>query len=438
MHLRAIELAIDSELAAGRHAAVVPTLEALIAEHPWHERFYAQRCWPSTGGGASPRRSSSTGKRARYSSRRSAPSPEPSCGSSRRQSCDRIPPWRRRRRGRSCPGSSRAAPRSSPAASESFAGCASAGRKPARAAWWWRSSGPPGIGKTRLAAELAAELQKAGAAILYASGTGTPQAALEAVPRARLSNAPTLLVLDDASDAPPAVLDAAAELAREEAEARALLLLVLHGDDEGAPAFAALERTAEAPRLSLAPLSAEAAAEIAEVYVPADGVAMPPDTLMAESDGVPLRTHRTASAWAQAQAAERLELNAGRAKVERGDLRTAQAELTGSVTELQVARERTDLYLVEAPLDPSTPEVCPFRGLAPFDAAHAEYFFGRERLVAGLVASLVGSNMLAVVGPSGSGKSSVVRAGLLPALTRGAPRVGAMAPGADSTRRASP
>ena len=93
--------------------------------------------------------------------------------------------------------------------------------------------------------------------------------------------------------------------------------------------------------------------------------------------------------------------------------------MAGSVTDLQLARERTELYVVDEPPDPSAPEVCPFRGLAPFDAAHAEYFFGRERLVAGLVARLVGSTRLAVFGPSGSGKSSVLRAGLLPALANG-------------------
>ena len=141
---------------------------------------------------------------------------------------------------------------------------------------------------------------------------------------------------------------------------------------------------------------------------------------MAESEGVPLRIHRAASEWAQGYASERLEATAGTA-VERGDLRAAeaQAEVAGSVTDLQLARERTELYVVEEPADPSAPEVCPFRGLAPFDAAHAEYFFGRERLVAALVARLVGSTRLAVFGPSGSGKSSVLRAGLLPALANG-------------------
>jgi WD40 repeat protein len=65
------------------------------------------------------------------------------------------------------------------------------------------------------------------------------------------------------------------------------------------------------------------------------------------------------------------------------------------------------------------PVVCPFKGLASFEVADAQYYFGRERLVAELVAHLVGAPLLGIVGPSGSGKSSVVRAGLLPALADG-------------------
>ena len=65
---------------------------------------------------------------------------------------------------------------------------------------------------------------------------------------------------------------------------------------------------------------------------------------------------------------------------------------------------------------PPLREVCPFKGLAPFEAADAEFFFGRERLVDELVARLADAPLLAVVGPSGSGKSSLLRAGLLPAL----------------------
>ncbi len=62
----------------------------------------------------------------------------------------------------------------------------------------------------------------------------------------------------------------------------------------------------------------------------------------------------------------------------------------------------------------------PYKGLRSFDEADAADFFGRTRLVDQLVSELRDSRFLAVVGPSGSGKSSVVRAGLLPALREGA------------------
>ena len=46
-------------------------------------------------------------------------------------------------------------------------------------------------------------------------------------------------------------------------------------------------------------------------------------------------------------------------------------------------------------------------------------FFGREQLVGELAARTVGAGLLAVVGASGSGKSSVIAAGLLPSLRAG-------------------
>jgi len=67
--------------------------------------------------------------------------------------------------------------------------------------------------------------------------------------------------------------------------------------------------------------------------------------------------------------------------------------------------------------------VNPYRGLRAFTEADASVFFGRERLVRQLISRLQEDhplrNFLAVVGPSGSGKSSVVSAGLVPALRRG-------------------
>jgi hypothetical protein len=63
---------------------------------------------------------------------------------------------------------------------------------------------------------------------------------------------------------------------------------------------------------------------------------------------------------------------------------------------------------------------CPYKGLARFEAADADYFCGRERLVASLVARLAVERFVGVIGASGSGKSSRLRAGLLPALAAGA------------------
>jgi WD40 repeat protein/DNA-binding SARP family transcriptional activator len=81
----------------------------------------------------------------------------------------------------------------------------------------------------------------------------------------------------------------------------------------------------------------------------------------------------------------------------------------------------------------------PYKGLRPFTEVDARDFFGREGLIRRLLTSLGeagrGSRFLAVVGPSGSGKSSVVRAGLVPAIRDGAlggpddPYVAEMFPG---------
>src|SRR5438128_6157861 len=64
--------------------------------------------------------------------------------------------------------------------------------------------------------------------------------------------------------------------------------------------------------------------------------------------------------------------------------------------------------------------VCPFKGLAFFDVGDADYFYGREQIVADLVSRLAGGPFVGIVGPSGGGKSSILRAGLVSALAKGA------------------
>jgi basic membrane lipoprotein Med (substrate-binding protein (PBP1-ABC) superfamily)/DNA-binding SARP family transcriptional activator len=63
----------------------------------------------------------------------------------------------------------------------------------------------------------------------------------------------------------------------------------------------------------------------------------------------------------------------------------------------------------------------PYKGLQPFAEHDADDFFGREALVERLLGTIAaGGRLVALVGPSGSGKSSIVAAGLIPRLRRGA------------------
>ncbi|MCX5107123.1 hypothetical protein OOK13_00775 [Streptomyces sp. NBC_00378] len=69
-------------------------------------------------------------------------------------------------------------------------------------------------------------------------------------------------------------------------------------------------------------------------------------------------------------------------------------------------------------------DVCPFPGLASFGPGQAQWLFGRDELLARLITRLGGrlhsGGAVAVVGPTGVGKSSLLAAGLLPALAAGA------------------
>jgi WD40 repeat protein len=121
---------------------------------------------------------------------------------------------------------------------------------------------------------------------------------------------------------------------------------------------------------------------------------------------------------------------ATRAAAGRSDLSQLEAELAGKVVDVQVVREQARL-IAGSPVPDTVAArgVCPFKGLASFEPADADYFFGRERLIAELVAGIVGTPFLGIVGPSGSGKSSVLRAGFMPAIAAG------VLPGSERWRR---
>ena len=92
-------------------------------------------------------------------------------------------------------------------------------------------------------------------------------------------------------------------------------------------------------------------------------------------------------------------------------------ERHGDVRQLLVELEEA----VHGPAGPTEgPARNPYKGLAAFQESDAADFFGRADVVTALVESMRHNRLTVVVGPSGIGKSSVVRAGLVPALRLGA------------------
>ncbi|MCV6639660.1 caspase family protein, partial [Candidatus Albibeggiatoa sp. nov. NOAA] len=98
-----------------------------------------------------------------------------------------------------------------------------------------------------------------------------------------------------------------------------------------------------------------------------------------------------------------------------------QTKLTSSVQK-PLVRNFGRIMLTQAAMDMEKQPLsgkCPYKGLRFFDEDDAKYFHGREALTEQLIEAVRTSNFLAVLGVSGSGKSSVVRAGLLHQLRSG-------------------
>lgn len=106
-----------------------------------------------------------------------------------------------------------------------------------------------------------------------------------------------------------------------------------------------------------------------------------------------------------------------RVREEAGVVAAAVDDLRGGRTTLA-----DELFSLQGePVPGSLPsDVCPWRGLVSYHVEDRQWFSGRERLVAELLARVAADRLVAVVGASGSGKSSLVRAGLLGALSAGA------------------
>jgi DNA-binding SARP family transcriptional activator/WD40 repeat protein len=88
--------------------------------------------------------------------------------------------------------------------------------------------------------------------------------------------------------------------------------------------------------------------------------------------------------------------------------------------EARIIRQDVGLDTDRAQVVPAPSLVCPFKGLAAFESSDAGFFCGRDRTISELIARLAEWPLVGILGPSGIGKSSLLRAGVLPALRAGA------------------
>ncbi len=285
-------------------------------------------------------------------------------------------------------------------------------------------SGPAGIGKTRLAAELAAYVQASGE-VRYAGVGGAGGAEiLGAIAGARSQATPTLCVLDDLSLYEESIAALAESV--DAIESHPVLLLALFREAKGHPELAKLVDRLDVRgdgHRRLAPVGLDGVNDIARAYL-GDVSDVPTESMLRASGGVPARVHEVVSEWVRSEAKRRLAAAAEWLAVGKSK-QAAGLEFADNAIALKLRR------IYGAGRDRALTDSCPFKGLAAFEQADAAYFYGREHLVGELAARTVGMGLLGVVGPSGSGKSSAVMAGLLPSLAAG------LLPGSERWRQAS-
>jgi DNA-binding SARP family transcriptional activator/cell division protein FtsB/energy-coupling factor transporter ATP-binding protein EcfA2 len=283
--------------------------------------------------------------------------------------------------------------------------------------------GTAGSGRTRLAAELAAIAAVSAAAVLLVRGAdgfaGAPAFASAdtagAVADVVIDTSRTgavLLVIDDAEWASAHTIDAINALVRS-IEFASVLVVVIAAVEESGASVAALRRLAPtaAATTVLERLDDDSIAEIAA----ADGVGTGAiDAVVAGAEGLPGVARREALAWAERAASERLSIASAASVGAATTAERAEANVFDEVLALVAARSRRDALVSETWAGRQ-----PYRALAPYGVEDADLFVGRERMVAELAARVVDRRMVAVIGASGSGKSSLVRAGLVPLVRSG-------------------
>jgi WD40 repeat protein len=245
--------------------------------------------------------------------------------------------------------------------------------------------GAAGSGLTQLAAQFAAELAELGVVVEHQPDGAWPEAP---------ADSPMLTVVDVRRSQR---VDAGAVSARGRR-----LMVVLAGPGISAPDGTDV--------VDVGRLGSDDVRTIVATYVDdaADDVL---GEVLRTSGGLPGRVHDAALTVARQRAAAVVGGAAAHTEQVSEDLQAARADLRRGVTQYREVIER------QAPVDPGT---CPWKGLVAYGIADAPWFAGRERLVAELLTRLPSARLVGVVGGSGSGKSSLLQAGLLASLQAGA------------------
>lgn len=256
-----------------------------------------------------------------------------------------------------------------------------------------------------------------------AAGTFLAAGALDEVIVRWSAQEPMVVVLDRLEEADADTLAVIRRVCESVRDARLLVLAGYEPSAVGTPrVLAALQGVRDLVDVHLHGLDEQ---EIAQLVAGATGEPAADQQLRAiarESEGSPYFVLQMASALRRRGITTRVEEAIHRADGLRADLRLQREEITLGLRQLEQLREPspTGSQSVEPDGTPPADVPCPYKGLVPFQPEDAEDFCGRELLVAELVARVASNRFVAVVGPSGSGKSSVVRAGLVPALARDA------------------
>ena len=261
---------------------------------------------------------------------------------------------------------------------------------------WWHSvpgdtgprivvAGPPGSGRWRLACEFAARVHDRGAVVDAGEGRAEEGRA----------GAPVLRVLDlrdrPSVDLPPP----------------------RPGERQVVVTAAADPLVADAV-VRVGPFRGDEVHEVVAGYAPAGvdpvELARVVARIQAVTGGLVGQVQQEAVRWARGVVAGQVAVHAGHSVAADQMLEAERTALAAGVQRWQELGQGSG----------GDPSRCPWRGLGVYGELDAGWFVGRERLTAELVSRVGSGRALLLVGASGSGKSSLLRAGLLASLAAGA------------------